>query len=206
MKPFVAGTRVLFTVLSSHHTPPPPHTKNPLLISRPNFSACTLLLPTNPQEIGDVGGKAVGGERERLKPGAGPPIAWGPLFISSFPLGGGGRRGPNTSLHPGKLLPPIPDRRAEAGSGLPCESGISERTGEWLCLAVCHFILPSFLISDSTRGFCRCKCALQLETQPFCSTGVKLAHTASHPPPHSRVSSLPVSKRHFLKSADRKGS
>lgn len=161
--------------------------------------------PYQPPRNWRCGGKGGGRRKGETEARSRTPHSVGTFIHFLSPLGGR-EEGPQHKSASRKAPPPIPDRRAEAGSGLPCESGISERTGEWLCLAVCHFILPSFLISDSTRGFCRCKCALQLETQPFCSTGVKLAHTASHPPPHSRVSSLPISKRHFLKSADRKGS
>lgn len=47
VKPFVAGARVLFFVLFSFHLPPPPN----LLISRPDFTACALLLPTGPKKV-----------------------------------------------------------------------------------------------------------------------------------------------------------
>lgn len=145
VKPFVAGARVLFTVLFSFHLLPPP---NLLVISRPDFTACTLLLPTSSKKV-EMQGKEV--RRGREKTGA---PSRNPRSLGTFPhflLA-------PYSLSPGLSSPSSFGRAptqvctgrssslrsligAEAGSGLPCETGISGTAGERLCVAVCHFIL-----------------------------------------------------------------
>lgn len=164
------------------------------------FTACSLLHPTIPQESGEVGGR-----RERLSQEKGPPYLGD---LDSFPLFPLDRRR-DPSLHPTKLLPPIPDLRNETGSGLLCEMGISEsRTVAVFGSLLLYF--DEFLNQwYSTRSFYMC---VFYNWKPCPSTAqdagwVKLTHPAFHPPPHSHVSLLlPVSKRHFLKSAHRTGS